>query len=73
MLNEKHCCPVTIAQNPVAHLQMCEHCGCISLHLTNITLRLDAACLRAVQSAVDEAMASIALMPGGPRAGAELS
>lgn len=49
----------TLARNPVAHVQRCEHCRCISVHAGPVTLRLDEGSLEGLRHALNEA--SIAL------------
>lgn len=59
MTDSKSCHPVTIARNDVAHLQRCEDCGCISIHVGHATLRLDESALFALWSALGHALTSI--------------
>jgi hypothetical protein len=54
------CCePKTIVQNSVAHIQRCDHCGCISLHLGHVTLRLDESAVVALWSALGQAVSTM--------------
>jgi hypothetical protein len=55
----KSCEPQTIVRNSVAHIQRCEHCGCISLHLGHVSLRLDEAAVVALWSALGQAVSSM--------------
>lgn len=59
MNNSKSCHPVTIARNSVTHIQRCEDCGCISVHLGHATVRLDEHAVHALWSALGHAIASV--------------
>lgn len=49
------CQPETIAKNSAATVQRCRDCGCLSLHVGPVTLRVDAATLEALWSVLGDA------------------
>lgn len=49
----------TIARNGVASVQRCVSCGCLSLHVGPVTLRLDEASLEGLWAVTGEACASV--------------
>jgi hypothetical protein len=55
----KSCHQVTIAQNSIAHVQCCNHCDCVSVHIGSITLRMDANALEALWAALGEAASAL--------------
>lgn len=59
MTNSKSCHPVTIARNNVTHVQRCQDCGCISVHLGHATVRLDEHAVHALWSALGQTIATL--------------
>lgn len=59
MSNTNPCHHVTLAKNPVAHVQRCTECGCVCIHLGAVTFRLDAPCLEALCAVLGEAVAEL--------------
>jgi hypothetical protein len=57
--NLKICSQETLAQNSVAHVQRCADCGCISIHMGPVTVRLDDGSLEALWAALGEAGAEL--------------
>lgn len=55
------CHHVTLAKNPVAHVQRCTECGCVCVHLGAVTVRLDAPCLEALCAVLGEAVTELHL------------
>ncbi|MBL8915271.1 MAG: hypothetical protein JNM17_31495 [Archangium sp.] len=55
------CHPETIATSALAQVQRCAHCGCISVHLGPVTVRVDEAGLKALTALFDEANRHLAL------------
>lgn len=55
------CHPETIATNALAQVQRCAHCGCISVHLGPVTVRVDEAGLKALASLFDEAKGQLSM------------
>jgi hypothetical protein len=55
--NSPSCKLETLARGPVAHVERCAHCGCLSMHLGPMTLRLDPVALRALSRTLSEAEA----------------
>lgn len=55
-----HCHPETIATNGLAQVQRCAHCGCISVHLGPVTVRVDEAGLKSLAALFDEAQHHLA-------------
>ena len=70
MPNFNTCHPVTVANNGSAHVQCCPHCGCISVHLGPISLRLEAEGLESLSSVLGEAATELRLRRGQWGAGA---
>jgi hypothetical protein len=61
------CTKRTLAQSPVAHVQQCEDCGCISIDVGPCTLRLAPEAFEELVVALVEASAA-ATLPGVLRA-----
>lgn len=61
----KPCHLETLAHNSVAHIQRCASCGCVSVHIGAITVRIDDSCLEALISVLGEA--AIAMHLRGPQ------
>lgn len=59
MASYKPCEFYTLAQNPVAHVQRCDDCGCVAVHIGPFTVRLDDAGLEALWSVLGEAAAEL--------------
>lgn len=59
MSHVKSCHPVTIARNSVAHVQRCEDCGCVSVHLGHATIRLDEHAIHALWSALGQTITAL--------------
>jgi hypothetical protein len=53
--HSKSCSPVTIARSRAAHVQHCEECGCVSIHLGHASIRLDEASALELTKALVEA------------------
>ena len=53
------CRLVTLARNHVAHVQRCEHCASLALHLGPVTLRFDQGALESVWYLLGQALASV--------------
>jgi hypothetical protein len=65
------CQHVTLAKNPVAHIQRCTECGCVCIHLGAVTVRLDAQCLEALCAVLGEAVAELHLQSLLPAAASQ--
>lgn len=59
MSSSNPCQHVTLAKNPVAHVQRCTECGCVCVHLGVVTFRLDGQCLEALCAVLHEAVAEL--------------
>jgi hypothetical protein len=59
MSSANTCHHVTLAKNGVAHIQRCTECGCVSVHLGPVTVRLDAEALEALGTVVGEAQVEL--------------
>lgn len=61
---EGHPCDLeTLAQSPVATIQRCRGCGCISVHLGATTLRFEAMALEALWAVLGEAVLHLGTNP----------
>lgn len=54
-MSNRSCRHETLARNSVAHIQRCEDCGSLSVHLGPVTVRLTEASFEALWAAVNEA------------------
>lgn len=57
MLDPKPCRHQMLAFNPPVQVQRCLDCGCVSVHLGALTVRLDDGSLEALSSVLGEACA----------------
>jgi hypothetical protein len=49
----------SLAQGPVAQVQLCQDCGCVSMHLGATTVRMDPEALHSVWRTLGEAVAHL--------------
>ncbi|MEM9188119.1 MAG: hypothetical protein AAGF12_02995 [Myxococcota bacterium] len=59
MTAPKSCQHETLAQTPMMHIQRCIDCGCVTIHLGPISVRMDDAGLEGLWAAVGEATAKL--------------
>ncbi|MCC7542849.1 MAG: hypothetical protein IT379_41925 [Deltaproteobacteria bacterium] len=45
----------TLARGPLAHVQQCASCGCVSVHLGATTVRMDAGALQSIARVLADA------------------
>lgn len=65
-MSNRSCRHETLARNSVAHIQRCEDCESLSVHLGPVTVRSTEASFEALWAAVNEAAALQASREGYP-------
>ncbi|MCC7536928.1 MAG: hypothetical protein IT379_11980 [Deltaproteobacteria bacterium] len=53
----------TLARGPLAHVQQCTGCGCVSIHFGATTVRVDAGALRSIATVLHDATAHLSVEP----------
>lgn len=55
----KVCHHRTLARNSVAHIQRCDDCGCVAIHLGPVSVRLDEAAAEGLWIVLGEALQNL--------------
>ncbi len=64
----KVCHHRTLARNSVAHIQRCEECGCVTIHMGPVSVRLDEGSAEGLWVVLSEALSSMHALPATPGA-----
>lgn len=59
MNSRNPCQSQTLARNSLAHVQRCSECGCVSVHVGPVTLRVDDSGLEALWAVLSEAASQL--------------
>lgn len=62
----KHCHHQTLARNSVAHVQRCDECGCVTIHMGPVSVRLDDGSAEGLWVVLSEALSSMHALPATP-------